>query len=406
MAYNELIKNFQRIRDYMRDFYVYGFKVRDQYGTKNSGRSYDNERRRIASWLGEYMSFYRDNDGKHVFLSVDSRTILHNPLYKAFKAKSFTANDVMLHFYLMDILQNREWMTLNEITTEIELKVESDSGGRDNVERKLKEYEKLGLIVTKKPGQKRLYKRNEDTVHLEKWKDAVSFFTEADPLGVMGAYLLDKYKSIPQYYHFKHHYILHALDSEILCKLLLIKSENHLAEIKMKRKNTQELSACLVYPSTIYISTQNGRQYLNAYDLKWNHMSFFRLDYIEAVTDKGVASAELETLCKEAIEIQKKHVWGVSNRGTEPKHLEMLIHVEKDEPFIVERLYRECRCGSVEEIDACTYLFQTDVYDLGELLPWIRTFTGRIIDLTCDDKKIEETFENDFEEMKKMYEVK
>ena len=26
MAYSELIKNFNKIRDYMRDFYVYGFK--------------------------------------------------------------------------------------------------------------------------------------------------------------------------------------------------------------------------------------------------------------------------------------------------------------------------------------------------------------------------------------------
>ena len=48
MAYNELIKNFDRIRDYMREFYVYGFKSRDEYN-KKSARSYDDERRRIES---------------------------------------------------------------------------------------------------------------------------------------------------------------------------------------------------------------------------------------------------------------------------------------------------------------------------------------------------------------------
>ena len=52
MAYSEVIKNFNRIRDYMREFYVYGFKSRDEY-TKKSGRSYDDERRRIESWLGD-----------------------------------------------------------------------------------------------------------------------------------------------------------------------------------------------------------------------------------------------------------------------------------------------------------------------------------------------------------------
>ena len=48
MAYSELIKNFDRIRDYMREFYVYGFKSREEYD-KKSARSYDNERRWLIS---------------------------------------------------------------------------------------------------------------------------------------------------------------------------------------------------------------------------------------------------------------------------------------------------------------------------------------------------------------------
>ena len=95
MAYSELLKDFGRIRDYMRDFYVFGFKNRGEYDAK-SIRSYDNERRRIESWLGEYMHFQQTASGKCVFLSVDSRSILRNPLYKAFRAKSFTDNDMGL----------------------------------------------------------------------------------------------------------------------------------------------------------------------------------------------------------------------------------------------------------------------------------------------------------------------
>ena len=79
MAYSELIKNFNKIRDYMRDFYVYGFKSRDDY-TKKSARSYDDEKRRIENWLGDYMKFHQTADGKKVFLSIDSRVTRHNPL--------------------------------------------------------------------------------------------------------------------------------------------------------------------------------------------------------------------------------------------------------------------------------------------------------------------------------------
>ncbi len=102
--YSELIKRFDKIRDYMRDFYVYGFMSREDFKQKKSLRSYDNEKRRIESYLSDYMSFRVDEKGKAVFLSVDSSDISENPLYRAFKAKSFTKNDITLNFILLDIL--------------------------------------------------------------------------------------------------------------------------------------------------------------------------------------------------------------------------------------------------------------------------------------------------------------
>lgn len=80
MAYSELIKNFEKVRAYMREFYVYGFKSRTEYDAK-SARSYDDERRRLESWLGDYMRFTQTPEGKNVFLSVDSRVTRKNPFY-------------------------------------------------------------------------------------------------------------------------------------------------------------------------------------------------------------------------------------------------------------------------------------------------------------------------------------
>ena len=118
MAYSEVVKNFNRIRDYMREFYVYGFKSRDEY-TKKSSRSYDDERRRLESWLGDYMQFRQSPEGKNVFLSLDSRVSHHNPLYRAWKAKSFTDGDITLHFILMDIFADcEEPVSLNQIAEE------------------------------------------------------------------------------------------------------------------------------------------------------------------------------------------------------------------------------------------------------------------------------------------------
>ena len=118
MAYSELIKNFEKIRGYMRQFYVFGFKRREEYDAK-SARSYDNERRRVESWLGDYMSFRQDENGRQIFLSVDSRTIRSNPLYQAFKAKSFTDRDITLHFYILDVLSDGEKLPLRAIAERV-----------------------------------------------------------------------------------------------------------------------------------------------------------------------------------------------------------------------------------------------------------------------------------------------
>ena len=62
------------------------------------------------------MSFRQDSTGKVTFISVDSRSIMHNPLYRAFKAKSFTDNDITLNFYILDILCEQGGLSVSEIT--------------------------------------------------------------------------------------------------------------------------------------------------------------------------------------------------------------------------------------------------------------------------------------------------
>ena len=181
MAYSELIKDFERIREYMRQFYIYGFKTRDEYNAK-SARSYDNERRRIESWLGDYMSFRQDAEGKVSFISVDSQEILHNPLYNAFKAKSFTANDIVLHFFIMDILEEHEECSVTEIADLISLEYLSEFDepkelDESTIRKKLKEYERIGLVNSDKQGKRLVFSKAKDKVNIDEWKDAIAFFS-------------------------------------------------------------------------------------------------------------------------------------------------------------------------------------------------------------------------------------
>ena len=67
--YSELVKNYSKIREYLRDFYIYGFRSRDNY-TEKSGRSYDNERRRIESYLSSVIFSRTELDGKKFFITA------------------------------------------------------------------------------------------------------------------------------------------------------------------------------------------------------------------------------------------------------------------------------------------------------------------------------------------------
>ena len=180
MAYSELIKNFEKIRAYMRDFYVFGFHTRNDFDRK-SPRSYDNERRRIESWLGDSMVFHQDASGKRVFISVDSRETRHNPLYRALKAKSFTNKDITLHFYILDMLADGEKLSFKTIADRIQdYYIADDSFMPDDstIRNKLKEYVSLGILKTEKFGRELLYSRCNRAWDMDAWKDAVSFASE------------------------------------------------------------------------------------------------------------------------------------------------------------------------------------------------------------------------------------
>jgi len=409
-SYNELIKNFEKIRAYMRDFYVYGFKSRDDY-QKKSARSYDDERRRLESWLGEHMSFVRTPEGKNVFISIDSRTIRHNPLYNAWKAKSFTDGDITLHFILFDILHDPAVkQTVAELLQQIDTKYLAGFEtpmmfDESTIRKKLKEYCQAGIIVAEKEGRKVYYHRTENT-DLSNLNDVLHYFSEVAPCGVIGSFILDKTESDTDAFTFKHHYITGAIDSGVLAALFGAMGEKRAVTITNMSRKKDMPKRIRVVPLRVLISAQNGRQHLFAYLPDYNSFTAYRIDYLSDVKMED-PTPRFDELRAELDRMQSK-MWGVSVKrnkwGNEHlEHVEFTVKVEDDEMYIVRRLKREKRIGTVEKLDAHTYRFSADVYDTSELIPWIRTFICRIDTIHFSDRTIEGQFKKDLEAMYGMY---
>lgn len=408
-SYSELIKNFEKIRSYMREFYVYGFKSREEYD-KKSARSYDDERRRMESWLGDYMSFARTPEGKNVFISIDSRVSQHNPFYKTLKAKSFTDRDITLHFILFDILHSSEIvLSLPEILE----KIDEYLSGFENpmmfdestVRKKLKEYIEQGLIIGEKIGRKMMYRRA-DELSLPDMTDILNFYSEASPCGVIGSFLLDKQDKGLDSFGFKHHYITSAMDSNVLAMLFRAMREKSVVTVSNMSRRADEPRKCRIIPLRIFNSVQNGRQHLLAYQPDFNVIKSFRIDYLSNVKIEE-PMPRFDELRAELDEMQSK-MWGVTanrNRYGEEhiEHVEFTVKIADNEEHIIRRLEREKRVGQIEKIDNNTYRFTADVYDTSEMTPWIRTFICRITELHFSNRTVENRFKRDIEEMYRIY---
>ena len=412
MAYQELIKNFAGIRDYMREFVVYGFKSRDDF-TGKSARTYDDSRRRIESWLGEHIRTQRTPDGKTVALSIDTRITGQDPLYKAWKSASFTDGDITLHFLLLDVLASGDKaLSLPEILAGMDERLAGFETpmvfDESTVRKKLREYTAMGLLRSDKDGRKLCWRLAESPV-LSGWQDALDFFSEASPCGVIGSYLTDRQPDHTPVFAFKHHYIAHTLDSEILYHLFEAISARREVTVRClsphaRRKEPQDI---VMVPLRIFVSAQSGRQYCMAYNRKLRRIHAYRLDYILDVTP-GETAADFAYL-REKLNAMQNYMWGVSPASDdhpESRELETVsftVEFAEDEEYIFTRLEREKRCGSVERLDRTHARFYAQVYDSNELVPWIRTFICRITKIYFSNPAVDSRFRGDIEAMYRLY---
>lgn len=407
MAYNELIKNFSRIRDYMKEFYVYGFKSRGDF-TQKSARSYDDEKRRVESWLGDYMSFRHTQDGKNVFLSIDSRAAENNPLYTAWKTKSFTDGDITLHFILFDILYEPSVkLTLKELLDKIDREYLTDfeeplEFDESTVRKKLKEYTEEGLIRVEKAGRQMLYSRSEMT-DLSGAEDLLDFFSETAPLGVIGSFLKNRLPDRESAFSYKHHYINSALDSEILLSLLTAIKEKRTVILENQSRRFAKITTVEVVPLKILAGAQDGRWFVMSLHLKGNQINAYRLDYLKSVK-LGGPYEKYDTIARTYAKLAK-HSWSVSCAWSlrRLEHVEFVVQVLPGEEHIVDRLEREKRCGTVEQVDETHWRFSADLFNSQEIIPWIRTFICRITQMNFSNRTVENKFKQDLNALYRRY---
>lgn len=410
--FQELIKSFPKTREYVRDFFVYGFKTRNEFNEK-SPRTYDNERRRLECWLSPFVRKDYASNGSNISLAIDSNLLDTNPLFQVWKTKSFTDNDIVLHFLILDLLQGGEAMTADEITdaliTEYDVLFDIQA-----VRRKCNAYVKEGLLKKAKSGKTVTFSLDSS---IALWisannniLDALDFYQMAGNLGIIANVLSEQFDHHNQSFRVKHSFFVHSLEDEILLDLVdaMNKKESIQLEIqspKQKGSSGKIKNTAVCVPLQIFISTRTGRRYLCGYVARNKRFTCFRLDAIKKATAIGQADRYDELSDK--LNRNRQHLWGVSFQGETKRHLDRLTMtiqiLEPSETYILNRLKNEGRGGTVTKIARNTYQYEVEVFDCNEMLPWIRTFIGRILSLECTAKSVERRFYQDLNTMYHLY---
>ena len=413
-GFSELIKTFEKTRDYIHDFFIYGFKGRGEF-MRRSSRTYDDEKRRAESWLGDVVRYDDSVRGRQVSISVDSGHILENPLYQAYGAKSFTDNDIRLHFLLLDLLADGQPQNLRTLTD----RLSSEYGAvfdEQTVRNKLREYAAEGLLTAEKQGKTSVYRLSPGTAAqmLEEYDglaDAVRFCALDEELGAVGAQMLRSAGCRNDIFYRKHHYIIRALEDAVLPEIFAAAEEK--CRVRFRTFSTKSINipdaeggVFEVVPMQILTSAQTGRRYLAGYIPEKKRFHAFRLDYIRNVK-RGEPEPDYDALAAD-YRRNLAHLFGVSfgiRRDTgavQPVRLTVRLN-EETEDFILERLEREKRIGTLEKTGEGLYTLTIDAFDPNEVMQWAKTLIGRIVSVEGGTKQVIGRFRYDIRRMRDLY---
>lgn len=407
--FQELVKSFPKTREYIRDFFVYGFKTREEFKYKSS-RTYDNERRRLESWLGSYVRKDHAANGSNISLAIDSNLLDTNPLFQVWKTKSFTDNDIVLHFLILDLLQDGTERDAEEITDCLLAEYEALFDVQ-TVRRKCNAYGKEGLLCKKKAGKKVVYSLDDKIVAWlgsnENMLDALAFYQMADVLGIIGNELSEQMDFHNTSFRVKHSFFVYTLEEEILLELLDAMNREMNVKLEMRSAKKGSVTTAVCTPLQVFTSTRSGRRFLCAYVSRNKRFTCFRLDSVKRVSLSEPCDRYGEL--REKLARNRQKLWGVSFQSMKGHHLDklaMTVQVrEPDEMYIVNRLKHEGRGGTVTRIRENIYRYEIEVFDCNEMLPWIRTFIGRIVSLECTAETVRRRFYQDLRNMYRVYEI-
>lgn len=297
--------------------------------------------------------------------------------------------------------------------------------GEDQFENIINSLIEMGLLKKEKKNYLlteycigELFDENED--FYERFCQCISYFSETTILGEIGDFILKRLKwKGENHIYYKHHYLKNALnDYNNIDILYAIKNKLWMyIEYRNSMREDMPYQTILCYPIELRENVSDGRQYLIYYHPTYRSISAIRIEFIDSIRLGEYDEPNNFNNDIKNAKILIEHTWGTSFEGfkngnvkNQPSlhKLKMIVSYDRtNESFMKQRLEKESR-GIVtpkeinrDEIGSCLEIC-AEICDPKELTKWLRSYFGRIVEVTIDDKSYTRII-NDTSEMYKLY---
>ncbi|MDF2532811.1 MAG: hypothetical protein K0Q65_2392 [Clostridia bacterium] len=185
--------------------------------------------------------------------------------------------------------------------------------------------------------------------------------------------------------------ILRAIDNKQIVTATMVGSRNNM------NRETKFL------PLKILVNTKTGRRYIAIYSMRNKKFSTIRLDYVKEVS-VGDACTEYDSVC-DAYQLSMTNSFSITSQHAEKlNNVRMLLSIdEATEQYVLERIKREGKHGMISKVDDNQFEYSIDVADTLEMVPWLRTFIGRILQIEGTENHVISQFKRDINSILSLY---
>ena len=383
VSYKKTFKNYNRLRDFIRNVFLYGCRNRKDYLELNikKSRTYDDFIRILSDCLGtEFIKRNTSGHTKNLSFANDMYQNPYNFLIRTYFNKTLNKNTYCMIIVMQILAAARTPLSTQEINDNVPgFKPYSDVDdivynekiietlNYTAINRALIDLLKTGLIIKK--GKKYSTATNIlENLTLSEIKElaaACTFYTNITPVSVPGYYFTDTLKRFAaykfkytlneaNYWQYRGCNLIQIVDDEIICVILQAIRNNK--NIKFVYRNQAE--SVTATPIAIASDYPYGRTYLIT-----KQGIIYRIDKIQTITP---------------IEKDRLNVTA-SGKTSNNKTIDLIFtFTSEDNPreviFIKDRLEKEAAWMKIDKLSDDCYRYTAQVQDAVKFAPWIRTF--------------------------------